>query len=249
MSSWANYKDKVVRYFPFSQSEWKGFATTVLVFAVLFSFTNWGETAFDLQEGLKNLLIAIVIVGVSLFVHHAAQRLMGLWYGYRVEHRVWWIGLLVGLLAAMLSNGRVLIFAATALQAHFLPAHRLGRWRYGPSLREIGATAFMGPIASVVVAFLLYLIAPTFFADFLTFNLLFAAYNMLPIPPLDGLHVFVGSRAGYGGSFAYLFTFFSFLGFFLIYFLANFSFWWSILLGMIIGLLGWFVFFTVAERK
>lgn len=240
--SWNNYKDKVNRYFGFSKVELNNFIVTVLIFAFMFSFTQWGAVEFDAQEGVRNLIGAILIVGVSLFIHHGAQRLLGLWYGYRIEHRIWWTGLLIGLLALMLSNGRAVIFAASGMRAHFMPAHRLGAFRYGPSLRQIGAIAFSGPIAMVLVAFLLYAIAPSFFVNYLTFNLLFALYNMLPIPPLDGLQVFVGTRVSMGGIFAYTFTVSAFAGFVLVFFFGGFSFLVSLLLAFLTGLAGWFMF-------
>jgi Zn-dependent protease len=248
--SWADYKDRVRRYFPFSQTEWKNFLILVAVFAFMWSFTQWGETQFDARAGAKNFIIAFLMIGASVFVHHAGQRLAGLWHGYRVEHKLWWAGLLAGLLALMLTNGRVLIFAASAMQAHFMPYHRLGAHRYGPSLRQIGTTAFAGPIAAVVVAFALWAITQTpFFSDMLLFNLLFALYSVLPIPPLDGFHVFVGARTSYGSSFAYTFTVSAFIGFFLVYFLAGLGVFWSLLLALLIGLFGWFAFDVLVEKR
>lgn len=249
MSSWQNYLDKVRRYFPFSRSEWNSFLVLVFVFAFMWSFTQWGEAEFDVAAGLRNLVIALVMVSIAVFAHHAGQRLTGLWFGYRIEHKVWWTGLLVGLLALVLSNGRVFIFAASAMQAHFMPVHRLGAWRFGPSLRQIGTTAFMGPIACVIVALLLALLIPLpFFNDLLNFSLLFSLYSMLPLPPLDGLHVFVGSRTTYGGSFTYTFAVSGFLGFFLVYFLTGIGFWWSLASAVVIGLFGWFAFDVLVER-
>ncbi len=248
--SWANYADKVRRYFPFSQTELKDFVLLVVVFAFMWSFTQWGGTVFDVRDGFKNLLVALVLVGVSVFVHHAGQRLAGLWFGYRVENKVWWIGLLAGLFALVLSNGRILIFAASALQAHLMPAHRLGMHRYGPSFRQIGAVSFMGPITAVVVAFFTHSIFQMPWSQqFLAFNLLFGLYQMLPIPPLDGFHVFVGARTGYGSSFAYTFTVSAFLGFFLVYYLAELGFFWSFLLALAAGFFGWFVFDVLVEKK
>lgn len=248
--SWQNYADKVKRYFALSRTEWRGFGLLVLVFAFMWSFTQWGTTTFDFQQGLKNFVFALVIVTLSLGMHHAVQRLMGLRYGYRIEHRVWWVGLLAGLLALVLSNGKVLIFAASMMQAHFLPAHRLGAFRYGPSLRQIGAVALTGNIVVVVITFLLSMLFPQqFFTELLSFTLLFALYNMLPIPPLDGLHVFVGARTSYGGSFTYTFTVSAFIGFFLIYYLANIGFIWSLLLAILVGVFGWFAYTVLVEKK
>ncbi len=247
--SWTNYADKVRRYFEFSMNEWQQFAILVIAFAFMFSFTQWGTASFDAEEGLKNFLIAFVLVSVSVFVHHAAQRLLGVHYGYRIEHRIWWIGLFVGLLTLLLTNGRVMLFAASALQAHFLPVHRLGKMRYGPSLRQIGMVALIGPMAAVVFAFLLHYLWPIpTFSKLLMFNLLFAGYQMLPIPPLDGVHVFVGAKTSTGGGFTYAFTVAAFLAFFLLYFSAGLSLLWSIVLAVIVGVVGALAFDAVVGK-
>jgi hypothetical protein len=243
--SWANYKDKVRRYFPFSDTEWKNFGLLVLVFAFLFSFDQWGTTTFNLKSGIVHFLIAIIIVGVSVFVHHAAQRLYGIWFGYRIEHRVWWVGLLAGMLGAVLSNGGVTIFAASAMQAHFLPSHRLGAFRFGPSLWQLGLVAFAGPLACVIVGFLAYGIAPSIFTEFLKFNLYFAAYCMIPLPPLDGVHVFAASRIS---SFIFTFLAAAVAGFVLVYFIAGIALLWSLLLAVFIGLAVWLALDVILKK-
>jgi len=243
---WAGYIDRIKRYFALSKTEWKSFFLLTVIWALMLSFTKWGETSFDAALGFRNLLLAVIIVGVSVFVHHAAQRLMGLSYGYRIEHRIWWAGLLGGLLALLLSNGRILIFAASTMHAHFMPIHRLGAFRYGPSTRQIGASAFTGPIVSVIFGFLMYAISPTVFADLLRFNLLFAVYSMIPIPPLDGILVFIGSNSPQGGGFAYKFLICALIGYFLVFFLTGIGFLWSIPLAVIIGLVGWALIDVIA---
>lgn len=241
------FGDLVSRYFWFTPVELRDFVLLVLVFAFQWSFTQWGTVSFDAVAGLRNLLLALVLVGVSVFAHHAAQRLVGFGYGYRVEHRVSLSGLLVGLVALLLSNGRLLVFAASSMRVHFLPYHRLGRFRYGPSLEQIGIVALAGPVAGVILSFVAYLLSPALFSGFFSFNLLFAFYSMLPIPPLDGFHVFVGARTGLLGSFVYLFTVFAIIGFFLAYFLGGFGIFWSIVAAVVAGFVGWFVFDVLAR--
>lgn len=246
MVSWPDYKDKLARYFRFSRTELNGLIVLIIVFAFIYSFTRWGEQAFSLQAGLKNLLFALIIVGLSVMIHHSAQRMVGLWYGYRIEHRVWWMGLIIGLLAVVLSNGKVLIFVGSTLFAHFMPAHRIGKFRFGPSTRQIGASAFAGPLACVVISFFLALAFPSpFFNDFLNFNLLFAIYNMLPIPPLDGFLVYAGSKSPQGGGFWYKYSVSGIIAFFFIYFLTGLGFWWSLLLAALIGFAGWLILDTL----
>ncbi len=240
--SWANYKDKVRKYFPFSKTEWNNFIILVLVFALILFLFKWGTKDMELAEWIKNALISILSVAIAVFAHHSAQRLYGIFFGYRIEHRIWWAGLLSGVLAIILTRGKVPVLAGSAIQPHFLAVHRLGAWRYGPSMWQIGLVAFSGPVASVLVAVLLWLASPTFFSPLLTFSLIFAFYCILPVPPLDGVHVFAASRI-YG--FVFIYAIFSILAFLVLYFIAGISMLWSLGLALIIGFLCWLAYDAV----
>jgi hypothetical protein len=242
--SWANFKDKAKRYFPFSKTEWGNFAITVIVFAFIWSFTEWGAAAFDFSAGLKNFILSAIMIAVVVFVHHSAQRLYGIFFGYRIEHKIWWAGLLIGILGVLLSNGKVIILAASAMQTHFLAVHSIGKWRYGPSLFHMGLVAFAGPIAAVVFAFILQVISPSIFAGMFEFSLLFALYCIIPIPPLDGVHIFAASRI-YG--FVFIFVLFALLAFLLLYFVAQLSIIWSFILAIVVGFACWLAFDYITD--
>jgi len=199
--SWHNFKDKLKRYFPFSDKEKKDFLITVAVMAFIFSFNKWGIEKFNLSYGIKNLLISIGIVAVSLFAHHAAQRATSLYYGFRTEHKLWYWGLGIGFVLAVLTNGQVLFLAASGITIHLLTVHRLGFFRYGPNVEVLGKVAASGIGANLVLAGIGYGIASLAGTEpmnsFVVFNLLFAAWNILPIPPLDGSIILPYSRAFY----------------------------------------------------
>ena len=150
--SFRNYFDKVKRYFLFSAGEWGSFLLAVVVLAFIVSWTMWGDVVFDLVVGFQNLLRAAVLVAVALFVHHAGQRLFALLVGFRVEHFVWWNGVLVGVLLAILTDGRVQWLAVVAFGAHLLPVHRLGSHRYDVSVSTVGKIALAGPVANIFFA-------------------------------------------------------------------------------------------------
>src|SRR3989344_9627995 len=121
--SWTNYKDKLSKYFWFSNEEWKAFIITVLVGALIYSWNSWGDVQFDAAQGVKSLIIAIFLVALAVFVHHAAQRMFALTLGFKAEHKLWWYGLVIGLMLAMLSKGSVVFFAASSTMIHLLPIH------------------------------------------------------------------------------------------------------------------------------
>src|SRR3989344_7032221 len=211
--SWANYKDKLDKYFWFSKEEWKAFVITVLIGALIYSWNSWGDVRFDAAQGAKSLIIAIILVGVAVFVHHAVQRMFALTLGFRAEHRLWWYGLVIGLMLAMLSRGSIVFFAASGTLIHLMPIHRLGAFRYGPNLATFSKIAFAGPFASALLAYLaklliaLDIVSPSAGHRFFMLNAMFALMNILPIPPLDGSRIFFSSRA------EYLFVFLAFAAF------------------------------------
>lgn len=240
-----NYGDKVHRYARFTSEEWKGFWITVLILAFIFSFTDWGETTFDVREGLANLAESIIIVAVSVFVHHAVQRLVAVWYSFRPEHVLWWQGMSVGLLLAVLSNGVIKFLPGSAVTMHHLPLQRLGTYRYGPNIKILANIAAAGPAANLIFAMLIHGITLLVDASqgswekWYSFNLLFGLYNLLPIPPLDGSRVFYGSRL------LYAFVFSAFVGYVVLSLALGIE---SLIGALIIGGIGWLAFYFVFER-
>lgn len=237
---WHDYKNLCKKHFLFSRTELNGLALVVLSFALIFSFTEWGVESFDFALGTKNYFIALIIVGTSVFAHHAAQRLLAISSGVKPEHKVWWLGLLLGLAAVLVSNGRVWVFAATSFLVHHVPGTRLGKPRHFITQAELGSIALAGPATNLVLAALTGLLATGEFASkFLTFNLVFAAYNLLPIPPLDGAHVFFASRL------TYVFAFSALVGYALLALALNVH---SIIGSLAFGLAGWLLFYVLFER-
>jgi len=198
-----NYLDKVRRYFWFSKKELGGFVLVVLTLGFITSFTKWGGVQFDARVGVWNWFVAALIFVVVVFVHHAGQRLMGLAVGLRVEHEVWWQGVIAGVILALVSNGRVKFLAATRAFEHFMPVHRLGAFRYGPNVKVIAKITMAGPLANVVCASVVKYIESagwisSVIGDQLFFaNVWFAFWNLLPIPPIDGSKIMYASRFQY----------------------------------------------------
>ncbi|HDD70677.1 MAG TPA: hypothetical protein ENF94_00790 [Candidatus Woesearchaeota archaeon] len=241
-----NYWDKVKRYFWFSKAELNGFVLTALVFAFIYSFDKWGVVEFDFLVGLRNFFLAVLLCGSALFVHHAGQRLMAIKIGMKAEHKVWWPGLVVALIMVLLSGGKVGIYAASAVFISLLPQHRLGGFRYEVNVGSLAKVAIAGPLFNVFLATGVVLlkwfgVLPAFISDpVFTFNVYFVAWNLLPIPPLDGSRVIFHSRL------IYIFFVSSILAYILLIFLFE---WYSYITALIIGVVCWFLFYVFFERK
>lgn len=243
--SFRNYFDKLNRYFWFQKDELTGFLITVLVLAFIFSFDKWGDKQFDAVVGMFNLFIAVIIVAMSVFVHHAAQRLAALSQGFRAEHILWWQGLTFASLIALFTNGRLKFLPGSALMIHHLPVHRLGFFRYGPKFETFATIATVGPVANLALAafsrfFVMLGFETGFFADLYYFNLVFAVYNLLPFPPLDGSRIFYASRL------LYAFVFSAILGYILLALTIGVR---SYILAAFIGAIVWFLFYFYFERE
>ncbi len=237
-------RDRIKHYFWFTPTEITGFLVSILVASFVYSFDHWGSPSFDFTQGLENWLSGIVLFTFIIFIHHGAQRITALNYGFRPEHNTWWYGLVGSLLLCVLTNGWLKWYAFSGTLIQVLPTQRLGRFRYGPNVQSFANVAAMGPVANVCAAAFVKTLSwiipiPLWFVDeWFTQNLLFAAWNMLPIPPLDG------SRMLYASRLFYIFVFGALFGYVFLVGLGIYSFLFAILL----GLLAWFLFYYYVER-
>jgi len=244
--SWHEYKDRIKRYFWFNKTETRDFILIIFIFAFILSFDQWGSAQFNAVSGVKNFVLALLIVFISVFLHHAVQRLGALYFGYKPEQKIWWFGILISLIFVFFSNGRIPVFAGSFLLIHMLSAQRLGKHRYGPSLKTFGYVAMLGPLANLFFAGLLKVINSGVDSSFLNlmigFNFLYAIYNAVPFPPLDGSRMLFSSRLAYF-FFAGLMT-----GFILLVYVIGFSLLIAFILALLVGFIFWILFFLMFER-
>lgn len=241
-----NYLDKVKRYFSFSKTETTSFVIVVAILALVASWSEFGYgTQADYVMGLKNWLYAVLLVGITVFVHHASQRLMALSLGFYAEQKLWWHGLIISLILVLLTNGYVKFLAATSTIIHLLPVHRLGAFRYGPNISSIMKISMAGPVGNIFFsAFVKSLewaniLPPAFAEQLFIMNLSFAAWNLLPIPPLDG------SKLMYYSRLTYIFMAFSLISYaVMVYWLGVYSY----IYAGLIGIGAWLAFYIFIEK-
>ncbi|MBI2108265.1 hypothetical protein HYT54_04005 [Candidatus Woesearchaeota archaeon] len=194
-------KDKVRRYYAFTNSELVGLVSSIIVIAFIISFKDWGVEKFDASAGLFNFFNAILIAALSIMVHDAGQRIVGLLIGYRIEYKVLPSGLITTLLVTFVTNGNIWIILPSHFVLHHMAGHRLGFFRYG--INQIGQAmvALAGPLASislVIILKIIHVFAPTpLLEKAILFNVVYIITSMLPIPPIDGSKIYFGSRMMY----------------------------------------------------
>lgn len=236
----------IKKYYGFKPDEIRAIAAGVFVIAFVISFNEWGIEKFDLMYGLRNLFNALLIVLLSFLVHISAQRVMALFCGFKVEYRLWMYGLGLALILAVVSRGKLWFIVPGGIIVYHLTGHRLGSFRYGLNFWPLGLTGASGPIGSVFLAIffkLLLYISPgnALLHKAMVFNIWYALLTMLPIPPLDGSHMFFSSRL------TYVFMYGFIIG--LCISLYFFSVAISVVLGIVLAIILWQASYWLFEKE
>lgn len=198
MHIWVNFKDKFKRYGVPEAKEVKGLLLTVIVFAFIISFRDWGTETFSPFQGVQHFVLSIFLVAIAFIVFELGHRCFALWMGYRSQYKVWFPGLLIGLLITFLSNGYIPLILPGALIITHLTTHRLGKFFYEYSMKHAGWIGMAGSVSLMLFAIILKGFAGNEIVHRLMMVcILMSIFNMLPIPPMNGLRTFFGSRFVY----------------------------------------------------
>ena len=250
MYSFFDLKDKVKRYFEFSNDEIKGMVVATIIVGFIISFKEWGYgDKFDAMIGLKNLFSSILIVALSMLAHISGQRIAGLHAGFRVKYNMWLYGLVFGLIIVLVTRGNFWFIAPGGITIILMEQHRIGYFRYGINKWALAMIAAAGPVSNIILAgffktiqlwFTFIPVNGALIDKLFVFNLVFAAYSLLPIPPLDGTHLFFASRLFYA------FVIGTVGGYALLVVLLNvYSYLWALIIGVIV----WQIFYWTFEKQ
>ena len=201
-----NLMRKIEKHFMFSSEELKSLVLVILILGLVVGFDD-GTPNFDFVFWLRNLVSSLVLVTLAVIVRESVRRIYALQLGHKVEFKIWWFGIGISLLIALVSYGKIPLLFYGGMMVNILPKHRLGYFRYGVSFNDMGGIAFATTVSSLLLAlfFKFFLFIPNpFIEKAILINVIFACLNMLPIPPLDGSTIFFANRLGY--VFALVFT-------------------------------------------
>tara|TARA_Y100000310_G_C20568902_1_gene756958 strand:+ start:27 stop:794 length:768 start_codon:yes stop_codon:yes gene_type:complete len=246
MGSLTDLRGKIKNYYKFTSAEISGFIISILVLSFVISFREWGREEFNLMVGLFNWFNAALIVTLVLLAYNAAQRIAGLSIGYKAEYKMWVPGLLVGLVFAFVSKGKIWVLLPGGIMIHHLAGHRLGHFRYGLGYFAHGMIAVAGTIALITIAALFKIINSNLgnplLDKIILFCVIFAIYDILPIPPLSGSRLFFGSRMTY----AFMFFTIVVAGILLI---LDINVLMAVFGSIAIGIICWLLYYIFFERK
>lgn len=236
---------RISEYFQFSKQEVIALLSVIVITGFIFSFRDWGGSSFDLGLGVQHLFLAVLLAGIAFFGRVAVQKIVGLSMGFQGTFTVWWTGVILSLLAAFVTKGVVTVILPGGLAMAMMVRHRLGEFRYGFNYWEQGLMTYAGSVGNVILA-LLFKVGLTvfpgswFFQKGLLLNVVVALCAFLPLPRLDGLHLFYSSRLWY------FFLYGIIIGISILIFFANVFY--TLIGGIAIGALIWFLFWLIYER-
>jgi len=239
--------DKVKRYFKFSRDELVSIIITILCLTFIIGFNDGRETTALDSFWFYHLFISLIIVAITVFVHLGGQRIIGLHSGFRIEYKLWWYGLILGIIITLVTRGSVWILLPGGIFLHHLAVHRLGYFRYGTNTLAMAMTGLAGSVSNILLATIIKTLelwfgfpvsSSLFLSKLIIFNWIYALFNFIPIPPLDGALILFRSRL----TFAFIFG--TIAGYAVLILFGIFSF----ILALIIGGLFWLIFYLVFEK-
>ena len=137
-------------------------------------------------SALDVVLLSLATLGAGFVLHELMHKFTSERYGFQAEFKMWPQGLVLALVLSAFSG---FVFAAPG--ATYIDG-------YGIKTRENGIISIAGPLTNIVIAFIFlpliflnggspYLFEAGYLGSYINFFL--AAFNMLPIMPLDGAKV------------------------------------------------------------
>ena len=239
MELWFRVRD----FFRYTSREKGDIIIAVLVVAFVFGY-NDGREEFVTSLWLINLLKVLFIVYLSIMVRVAFQKIVALSQGFTVEFRAWPTGLGISAIVALLSNGNLYVLLFGGLIFYHMTLLRIGKFRYGENASTRGMIAASGSFANLVLATIGMMfsaqlgILPGFFEELAFINFWLMIFSLIPLPKMDGIHVFFMSRL------VFVFIFSTLLAYVLLTFIDVYSW----LLSFIIGVICWFLYYINFEQ-
>lgn len=160
-----------------------------LVLGFCFDFILFWQPGIPASLFLRGFTIALIGLGVGFICHELSHKFVAQKLGFRAEFRLWQTGLIIALVCAFISMFSPIGFLFAAPGAVYILSYT--------SKREGGLISLSGPSANIILALIFYAIA-IYSSGFtalvssygMVINLWLAAFNLLPIPPLDGSKIF-----------------------------------------------------------
>lgn len=180
----------------FTREEIRDIVIAVIALTILYSLSVTRPMGWTIDNLIFFMPIAFVAVGIGFILHELGHKFAAQSFGFVSEFRRWDYGLILGLLSVPLG---FMFFAPGAVY--------FGSYGRMVTDEENGKISLAGPVVNIALAIIFLALtltlrpyltignAHTMYIILLTLVLAFnvnsflAAFNLLPIPPLDGSKV------------------------------------------------------------
>ncbi len=165
----------------FSKIEIRDIIISVLVLAIVFAYP-------DFISNPQLILTSLFVIGLGFIGHELSHKFVARKFGFFAEYKMWYQGLLLAILFAFATQGRMIFAApgAVVFSAYFVFKR--------PHRHEVGKIGLAGPVFNIILLFLFastfYLIQNPVFRFAAVVNGWLAIFNLIPFGPLDGQKVF-----------------------------------------------------------
>jgi Zn-dependent protease len=152
---------------------------TISVFALALIFSSFDFSLF---------LTTIFVVIIAFFAHEMSHKFVAMHYGCDAEYRMWPLGLVLGLVTALIPGG----FVIAAPGAVYISPYKKGFAFKVANLsrKNYAIISLSGPLVNIALASSLFLLSIAYplelFIMTARISFFLAFFNLLPIPPMDG---------------------------------------------------------------
>ena len=204
----------------FGKKEVNELLISSVILGFVFGFDD-GREVFSLSYWLFNFVLITIITGLSIFGREFVKKVVAKRKNCVTEYEIWkikrfWfqkssvskrgipIFSLLAVLFSFLSRGKLFFCAIGKTTVESVAKYRVGRKFSGVTDYERGVILLSGIIFNLLLALIFNMTSIYPFRLFFIVNIWLVAFNMIPIPSLDGGMIFFSSKLLYVFSFGFI---------------------------------------------
>jgi hypothetical protein len=201
---------KFKSHFKFSLEEFRDLVVIASVFGFIVSlgFSSPNDT-FSRGDWVAYLIDTIILSFVLMLVYMICVKFISISLGYFSKIQVWYLGLLIGVIAGVLFQGRVYFLIPGPVFIKTIPNLRLKKYFHDYDFRDDSWIQFLSLACILIFALVIkpFIAFNPVFKTFIAMCISFVLFNMIPLPYSAGGKILFASKFMYLFSVGYLVTF------------------------------------------